>query len=317
VRITSTPEATRLRHGVAFYDTEVDLLAQLVPVVEAALAAGRPIALALRPTTEAALRGRPTWDLADAVALTRPDGPDGPSGQTLAARWARELRTLTAAGRQDVCVVIEHWDAFDGSDGGFWTELDAAANVALSDLPVAMTCFYPAYPLHEAVLSGARRNHRTVLRSGRIADNAEYLSPQEVLRASPAPAPMVLGPPDERRTFGAWALNEVRASVATMLLAAGFGRDRADDVVLAVNEIATNAVEHGPGDAEVYLWLDADGFVAEVHDRGVLGNPLLGLMAPHPAEPRGRGVWIARQLCDSLHVWANAEGTHVRLRAAP
>ena len=114
-----------------------------------------------------------------------------------------------------------------------------------------MTCFYPAYPLHEAVLSGARRNHRTVLRGGQAADNADYVSPQEVLLASPAPAPLVLGPPDERRTFGAWALNEVRASVAAMLVAAGFGQDRADDVVLAVNEIATNAVEHGPGDAEI------------------------------------------------------------------
>jgi len=102
-----------------------------------------------------------------------------------------------------------------------------------------------------------------------------------------------------------------------MLHAAGFGRDRTDDVVLAVNEITTNAVEHGPGDAEICLWSDADGFVAEVHDQGVLGNPLPGLIAPHPAEPRGRGVWIARQLCDSLHVWADAGGTHVRLRAAP
>jgi anti-sigma regulatory factor (Ser/Thr protein kinase) len=317
VRITSTPEATRLRHGVAFYDTEVDLMAQLVPVVEAALAAGQPVALALRPTTEASLRDQPSCDLAEAVALTRPDGPDGPSGQTLAARWARELRTLTASGRQDVCVITEHWDAFDGADGGFWTELDAASNVALSDLPVAMTCFYPTYPLHEAVLSGARRNHRSLLRSGRLADNADYLSPQEVLLASPAPAPQVLGPPDERRTFGAWALNEVRASVTAMLHAAGFGRDRADDVVLAVNEITTNAVEHGPGDAEICLWSDADGFVAEVHDRGVLSNPLPGLIAPHPAELRGRGVWIARQLCDSLHVWSDAGGTHVRLRAAP
>ena len=135
MRITSTPEATRLRHGVAFYDNEVDLMAQLMPVVEAALAAGQPVALALRPTTETTLRDQPSCDLADAVALTRPDGPDGPSGQTLAARWARELRTLTASGRQDVCVITEHWDAFDGADGGFWTELDAAANVALSDLP--------------------------------------------------------------------------------------------------------------------------------------------------------------------------------------
>ncbi|MBV9919612.1 MAG: ATP-binding protein [Pseudonocardia sp.] len=317
MRITSPPAATRLRHSVAFYDADVDLMAQLVPVVEAAVAGGEPLALALRPTTEVALRGNPSCDLSDAVALARPDGPDGPSGQTLAARWARELRTLTASGNRPVCVVTEHWDALDGSDGGFWTELDAAANVALSDLPVAMTCFYPAYPLHEAVLTGARRNHRTVLRRGQATDNADYLSPQEVLQASPAPAPLVLGPPDERRTFGAWALNDVRAAVSAVLVAAGFGEDRADDVVLAVNEIATNAVEHGPGDAEICLWSDADGFVVEVHDRGVLDNPLPGLIAPHPAEPRGRGVWIARQLCDSLHVWADSGGTHVRLRAAP
>ncbi len=316
MRITSTPEATRLRHGVAFHDTETELLAQLVPVVTAALDAGEPVALALRPTTEKALRAA-SCDLNDAVELARPDGPDGPSGQTLAARWARELRTLTASGRQQVTVVVEHWGAFDGADGGFWTELDAAANIALADLPVGMTCFYPAFPLHEAVLEGARRNHRTLLRNGLQADNAEYLSPLEVMQSTPAPAPLVLGPPDLRRAFGAWALNEIRASVQVALTGAGFGRDRAEDVVLAVNEIATNAVEHGPGDAEIYLWTDADGFVVEVHDRGALDNPLPGLVAPHPAEPRGRGIWIARQLCDSLHVWSDAAGTHVRLRAAP
>jgi hypothetical protein len=28
-------------------------------------------------------------------------------------------------------------------------------------------------------------------------------------------------------------------------------------------------------------------------------------------------VWIARQLCDTLHVWADRWGTHVRMQAAP
>lgn len=316
MRITSPPSATRLRHSVAFHDTEAELMGQLVPVVAAAVDAGEPLAFALRPTTEKALRAAVECP-SDALGLARPDGPDGPSGQTLAARWARELRELTASGRRHVSVVTEHWGAFDGADGGFWTELDAAANIALSNLPVSMTCFFPAYPLHGSVLDGALRNHRSVLRKGLLCDNDAYLAPLDVLHATPAPAPLVLGPPDERRTFGAWALNEVRDTVEAAMLAAGFGRDRAEDVVLAVNEIATNAVEHGPGDAELCVWTAADGFVVEVHNQGVLHNPLPGLTAPHPAEPRGRGVWIARQLCDSLHVWSDGDGTHVRLRAAP
>jgi anti-sigma regulatory factor (Ser/Thr protein kinase) len=316
MRITSPPEATRLRHSVAFHDSEPELMDQLVPVVAAAVEAGEPVALALRPTTEKALRAAVDCP-SDVLGLARPDGPDGPSGQTLAARWARELRELTASGRRHASVIAEHWGAFDGADGGFWTELDAAANIALSDLPVSMTCFYPSFPLHGSVLDGALRNHRAVLRKGLLSANDAYLAPVEVLLATPAPAPVVLGPPDERRTFGAWALNEIRDSVEAAMLAAEFPRDRAEDVVLAVNEIATNAIEHGPGDAEMLLWTDADGFVVEVHNQGFLDNPLPGLVAPHPAEPRGRGVWIARQLCDSLHVWCDRDGTHVRLRAAP
>jgi anti-sigma regulatory factor (Ser/Thr protein kinase) len=167
------------------------------------------------------------------------------------------------------------------------------------------------------VVDGALRNHRAVLQNGQLRANDAYLAPVEVLLSTPAPAPIMLGPPDERRSFGAWALNDIRNVVESAMLAADFPRDRAEDVVVAVNEIATNAVEHGPGDAEMLLWTDADGVVVEVHNQGFLHNPLPGLVAPHPAERRGRGVWIARQLCDSLHVWSDGDGTHVRLRAAP
>jgi anti-sigma regulatory factor (Ser/Thr protein kinase) len=82
---------------------------------------------------------------------------------------------------------------------------------------------------------------------------------------------------------------------------------------LAVNEVATNAVEHGESEAELYLWTGHE-LVCEVHDRGILGDPLPGLQAPHPSHPKGRGLWIARQLCDVLHIWSDAGGTHVRMR---
>ncbi len=320
VENTRTAQPMRMRHTAAFHTSQDDLLRQLVPMVAAGLESGGPVLLAARPATMEALRatvGHP----AELITLVGPESQDSGSGQTLAARRARQLRELTGGGTAAV-VISEHWNRYDGVDGRFWTELDAAMNVALSDLPVRLTCFFPEMPLHLDILEGARRNHPWLLNRGIPQANPQHRHPREVLAELPAPAPVVLGPPELRMVFGAWQLNAVREAVERALLTAGYGRDRAEDVVLAVNEVATNAVEHGTGgrggaEALLYLWSAVDGFVVEVHDRGPLRDPLPGLRAPHPSEPRGRGVWIARQLCDSLHIWSSPTGTHVRMRAAP
>jgi anti-sigma regulatory factor (Ser/Thr protein kinase) len=250
------------------------------------------------------------------VSLSRPQGPDH-SGQTLAARWARELRTLTR-GRAGVTVIVEHDPDLDGLDGGFWTELDAALNVALADVPATLLCLYPQLPLHLEVADGARHNHPLVLVDGALRHNAEHRGAREVLTdRGGVPAPAVLGPPDQVMGFDTWQLVEVRDTVARAARAAGCDADRVADLVLAVNEVATNAVEHGNGDAHLAVWT-APGtreLLCEVHDGGRLVDPLPGLHAPHPSDPRGRGLWIARQLCDLLHVWGDDTGTHVRIRA--
>jgi anti-sigma regulatory factor (Ser/Thr protein kinase) len=316
VRVETTRVATplRLQHAVAFCASDADLLGQALPIIEGGLGRGEPVAVALRPSTERALHrvvGKP----AGLIVLDRPDSPDACSGQTLAAQWARELRVLTAdAG--PMTMVSEHNGRLDGVDGGFWTELDAAVNVALADVPVALTCLFPELPLHLEVIEGARRNHPLVVHDGVARHNPDHRCPRDVLAERPAPAPMLLGPPELRLRFSAWRLHDVRAAVEQVATAAGFGLSRVEDIVLAVNEVATNAVEHGRIEAELCVWLDADGLVCEVHDAGRLVDPLPGLRAPHPGESRGRGVWIARQLCDLLHVWSDGQGTHVRLRAS-
>jgi anti-sigma regulatory factor (Ser/Thr protein kinase) len=233
----------------------------------------------------------------------------------MAARRARELRELTEGGTRPVTVLSEHISRFDGPDGSYWTELDAAMNVALADLPVRLTCFFPELPLHAQILDGARQNHPQLLIGGELRLNPEHRCPRVVLTDQPSGAPDLLGPPDVRLTFGAWQLQDVRAAVEQAVQEADYQPDHAEDVVLAVNEVATNAVEHGGSDAELYIWT-GEGLVCEVHDRGVLGDPLPGLQAPHPSNPKGRGVWIARQLCDTLHIWADSAGTHVRMRAS-
>jgi anti-sigma regulatory factor (Ser/Thr protein kinase) len=330
VRVETTRSAgvVKLRHGVGFTASDADVVAQAAPLVAAAMARDEPVALAVRPTTE--------WALAAAVAesvplvpdaaappqrgpvlLAHPDGPDR-SGQTLAARWARELRTLTS-GRPGVLVVVEHDADHDGLDGTFWTELDAALNVALTEVAATVVCLYPQFPLHLEVTEGARRNHPLLLEGGVLRHNPAHRGPREVLADRGCTAPKLLGPPDRRIGFDTWRLVAVREVVAQAARSAGCDGDRVDDLVLAVNEVATNAVEHGSGQAHLAVWTGPDTreLVCEVHDDGRLADPLPGLRAPHPSDPRGRGLWIARQLCDLLHVWADPEGTHVRIRALP
>jgi anti-sigma regulatory factor (Ser/Thr protein kinase) len=321
IETTRSANAVRLEHAAAFHGSTTELLDQLVPLAEQALERDEPLAIALRPATERALGDRLGGRLASAdglVHLQHPDsGPAGASAQTLAARWALELRALSVATARPVTVLNEHAADLDGADGRFWTELDAALNVALADLPVRITCFYPELPLHLEILDGARSNHPLLLADGELRHNPGHHDPRAVLTARPAARPPLLGPPDVRLSFSAWQLHDVRTSVERALTGRGYERERAEDIVLAVNELATNAVEHGTPEAQLSLWTGEHGLLCEIDDGGTLRDPLPGLQAPHPAEPRGRGVWIARQLCDSLHVWADGRGTHVRVHATP
>jgi anti-sigma regulatory factor (Ser/Thr protein kinase) len=314
VETTRTAAPVRLQHACAVYSSSADLVEQVAPVVADAAGRGEAVALSVRPETEARLRDA----AGTARVVTLGTGiPARSSGQTTAARLARELRELTSQAGA-VLAVSEHDSALDGIDGRYWTELDAAVNVALSDLPVSLFCFYPDMPLHSEILDGAIANHPLLFERGRLHVNADHRPPRDVLAGMPAAPPVLLGAPDLDMVFSAWQLHEVRAAVADLAAATAFDTARSEDVVLAVNEIATNAVEHGSGEARIALWIAGDGLVAEIDDTGeALTEPLPGLRAPHPADPRGRGVWIARQLCDVLHVWRDHSGTHVRMHAAP
>ncbi|MBL8925790.1 MAG: ATP-binding protein [Pseudonocardia sp.] len=325
VETTRTAGAVRLRHAVAYTGSADDVVARATPFVAAARGRHEPVALAVRPATALALADVPPADglpapAADGgsttVTLALSVGPDH-SGQTLATRWARDLRALTR-GRGGVTVIVEHDPELDGLDGGFWTELDAALNVTLADVAATVLCLYPQLPLHLEVTDGAGRNHPLVLVEGALRHNPDHRGAREVLtERGGVPAPALLGAPDQRMVFDTWQLVDVRDAVARAARAAGCDQDRVADLVLAVNEVATNAVEHGSGDAHLALWTGTRELLCEVHDDGRLVDPLPGLRAPHPSVPRGRGLWIARQLCDLLHVWADDAGTHVRIRALP
>ena len=112
-------------------------------------------------------------------------------------------------------------------------------------------------------------------------------------------------------------LIDVRALVRTSASAAGLAPARVAEVVLAAHEVAMNAVTHGRGQGAVRVWNAGDELVCEVEDRGPgMLDPDAGLSPPDQSNPRGRGLWITRQLCDLVEVESAPGGTRVRLHVS-
>jgi anti-sigma regulatory factor (Ser/Thr protein kinase) len=108
-----------------------------------------------------------------------------------------------------------------------------------------------------------------------------------------------------------------RHAVMRAAAGAGLSEQRLDDFVLAVNEIITNAVRYAEGRGRVRLWASASAVCCEVTDAGP-GIPLdwINREAPPGLVAGGRGLWMARQLCDDVDVRTGPAGTAVLLSVA-
>ena len=101
--------------------------------------------------------------------------------------------------------------------------------------------------------------------------------------------------------------------MARQAAAAGLEASRCDDLVLAVNEVATNSLRHGGGRGVLRAWRDAGALVCEVRDRGRIDAPLAGRERPVRGQVGGYGMWLANQLCELVQVRSFATGSVVRL----
>lgn len=117
-------------------------------------------------------------------------------------------------------------------------------------------------------------------------------------------------------TFALGDLPTVRRAVESAATGAGLSAPRVVEMVLAVNEVATNAVVHGRPPARLRVWKGDGEIIFEVSDVGEgIADPLVGQLRPPPNAPRGRGLWLARRLADALEV-QNGAGCTVRVHAA-
>ncbi len=106
-------------------------------------------------------------------------------------------------------------------------------------------------------------------------------------------------------------LRQVRQAVAGWAAQAGLADLRAADFMIAVNEIATNAVRYGSPVARLELKIAGAAAQAEVCDSGHWPSEPAG--TPDP-DRGGMGLRLARRVCDDVAVCRRPSGSTVILR---
>ena len=113
----------------------------------------------------------------------------------------------------------------------------------------------------------------------------------------------------------------MRAAAHACAAHAGIPAERATDIVIALHELAANAIRHGAGSGRLRIWdrvgalycrVDDGGPAATrpaaAHGGGADGNAGENLADRWPREP-GHGLWLARQVADQLTLRSDSRGT--------
>lgn len=108
-------------------------------------------------------------------------------------------------------------------------------------------------------------------------------------------------------------LSKVRALVLQQGRAAGLSESRANDLVLAVSEVAANTLRHTQSSGTLTIWRQPGELVCEIQDEGTIADPLAGQTRPGPDATGGHGLWLVYQVCDAVELRSDESGTTIRM----
>lgn len=152
-----------------------------------------------------------------------------------------------------------------------------------------------------------------------------------VYQGWPAPVPADGAPPVLDLGFDSGTLHTVRAQMRACVSNAGFPEGQAEDVVLAVHELAANAVSHGGGAGRLRVWNLVGTLYCQVDDGDVPtssrpgadhdgiavikpnGSPDRASVNSLPCE-HGHGLWVVQQVADQMQSLSGPGGTSVLIR---
>lgn len=303
-------QTLRFEHDALFYETEDAFVGTLVPFLREGMERGEGTVAATTRSNIGLLREELGADAAAMSFIEHEDWYVRPA-RTIAG-WAGVLNDLLAKGHGYVRIVGEVRFGTTADEHASWTRYESALNRAFADAPAWIVCPYDARAFPEQLLQDAQRTHPMVW-NGNRGVSERYVDPAALLTEIPEPAPRTAGTPLVNVPLDG-NLAEVRRIVREAARGARVPSYRVDDLLLALNEVATNSVRHGRGPAGLALWILDDRIVCEVSDHGDgLADALAGYVPPAREAESGMGLWVAHQLCDGFAIDAHGHGTTVRL----
>ena len=195
---------------------------------------------------------------------------------------------------------------------------EALINIALVDHEATILCPYDDRGLDAATLAQVRQAHPVLIEQDRREISTDYRDPRAVADASLQSLP---DPPEwwgDMRVFSSLTdLRALRLFVQDLASRAGLPAHRVSDLCLAVNEVATNTLEHTHASGVLSVWQDPDteSLICEITDSGQLHDRLVGRLPPDERNSHGRGLMMVNSLCDLVEIPTGqiGAGTTVRL----
>ncbi len=299
------------RHDALLYAGEEGFLAGALPFIHAGLAADEPVLVAVERRKIDLLRDA-LADAADRVQFADMREVGGNPARLIPV-WKQFLDSRLAPRRRVWGIGEPVWAGRSDAEIVECHRHEALLNLAFAGpMPFSLLCPYDTDALAPEVIAGAHCSHPAVVDRGERSASHAYCGLPALAEpfADPLPDPRA---PVHELEFEDDGLVGVRLFTARRGRAAGLGSEPVEDLVLAVNEVATNSVRHGGGHGVLRAWQEEGALLCEIRDAGLLADPLAGRRRPSSAQVGGYGLWLANQVCDLVQVRSSAEGTIVRL----
>ncbi|MGW6932310.1 anti-sigma factor RsbA family regulatory protein [Lentzea sp. NPDC054927] len=287
-------------HEALFYRGEDDFLAGTARFVADGVDSGEPVLVAVPEPSIALLRGQ-LGGRADQVHFINMTEAGRNPGRIIPG----VLMAFSASAPQSRVRMVGEpvWPGRTELEYPACVQHEALINTAFEGRRGTLLCPYDAGALPEHVLEDARRTHPVVIDGSRRVASAGYTDPAGLADVYNVPLP----PPPasaEEHNFSVGTLAHMRKLVSAY--ATWLRREQIEDLVLAVNELATNSILHASGRGKLRMWREGDTVVCEVSDSGKGFPPAFTGLS-------GFGIVMVNLLCDLVRTHTSHSGTTVRV----